>query len=161
MEDITNILDISACYCLNEQNTHMFHNLFESRDIEHSYLKSNCDPQLIIQLSFRQTVTLSSVEYLTENGNDECPRVIKVYLNKSNLDFSSIENEKYIATHKLGKYGTVQKFNFGRELQNTDTITLFIETNHGAELTSLKHLRIYGKPLECLNVNNIKKGCCC
>lgn len=161
MEDITNVLDMSMCYCLNEQNSHTFRNLFESGDFEHTGLKSNADEQLIIQLSFRQQVTLSNIEYLIESGSDECPRVIKLYLNKTNLDFSSIENEKHVVTHKLGKFCAVQKFGLGREWQNVDTVTLFIETNHGAELTSLKHLRIYGKPLECLNVNNIRKGCCC
>lgn len=158
MEDITDMIDISACYCLNENGAHTFQNLFES---EHSSLKSNVDPQLIIQLSFRQQVTLSNIEYLIESGSDECPHAIKLYLNKTNLDFSSIENEKHVAVHKLGKFGAIQKFSLSREWQNTNTITLFVETNHGAELTSLKHLKIYGKPLECLNVNNIRKGCCC
>jgi hypothetical protein len=156
--DITDMIDKSSSYCSNEKTSQSFYNLFEQ---EGSVLQSNADEQLIIQLSFRQKVTLTGIEYEVENGSDSCPKIIKLYLNKTNLDFSSIENEKCIETHRLSKYGQTQKHNLSRSWQNTDTITFFVEKNHGAEFTSLVQLKIFGKPVECLNVKDIRRGCCC
>ncbi len=159
MEDITDILEKSKCYCMNEQSPYTLHNMLEQPN-ENIGIKSQVDHELIIQFSFRQKVTLSSIEYFVDN-NEETPRLIKLYLNKTNLDFSSIEGEHPNATHRVNNIENKQKFNFGIEWKNTDTLTLFVAKNYGGEISLFKNIKIYGKPVECLNVNNIKKGCCC
>jgi hypothetical protein len=161
--NITDILDKSGCYCLNEKTHGMFLNIFDNHSTP---LESEVDGQMILQLTFREQVTISQLEFSFGDECSKCPKTIKLYANKKNLDFSNVEDEKYTEQIKLNKISNsnVQiKINLTRitEWKSTNTLILFIDSNYGGDTTELKQLKIYGKKLECLNVNNITKGCCC
>jgi len=158
--DITDILDKSGCYCLNEKTHGMLLNIFDNHSTP---LESEVDGQLILQLTFREQVTISQLEFFMCDEESKCPKTIKLYANKTNLDFSNIEDEQYTEQIKLTKIISDIKIKLTRTTawHSTNTLTLFIDSNNGGYTTEIKQLKIYGKKLECLNVNNISKGCCC
>lgn len=78
---VNDLLDKSACYCLNEDPENPVSNLFIGASI-----RSNTDEQLLLQLSFNQTVRLSYIE-IGAPRDGSCPQNIKLFLNKPNLGF--------------------------------------------------------------------------
>lgn len=92
MEDLNQYLTKSACYCLNEDSRHPHSNLFMG---DHTLmLKSDADEQLLIQLSFQQTVFLRKIQFgLLPDSS--CPNKIKLYANKLNLGFSDVSGNSF------------------------------------------------------------------
>jgi hypothetical protein len=83
-ENLIPLLDKSECYCLNEDISSPFVNLFQ--DHKELVLLSNADEQLVLQLTFNQTVSLHCLVFGIPEDN-RCPRTIKLFLNKKNLGF--------------------------------------------------------------------------
>jgi hypothetical protein len=84
-EILNQYLTKSACYCLNEDSRHPHSNLFVG---DHTLpLKSDADEQLLLQLSFQQTVIVRKLQIGIPN-DDSCPHHVKLFANKLNLGFS-------------------------------------------------------------------------
>jgi hypothetical protein len=84
-ENLTGELAKTACYCLNEEPSHAYQNLFMG---DHTlFLRSDADEQLLLHLAFNQTVSLKKVE-IGVLGNDSCPDTVKLFVNKTNMGFS-------------------------------------------------------------------------
>lgn len=96
---MTNWLTRASCCCLNESSRHPHANLFQGDTT--LYLESDDDEQLLLQLSFQQTLRLSSIE-LGIPGNESCPQTIKLFVNQTNLSFSDA----------IGKNQDVSSFKF-------------------------------------------------
>ena len=89
IENLNQFLGKSSCYCLNEDLTHNHKNLFESSG---NVLKSNADEQLLLHLSFIQTVNLHSLKIIVPDNNSS-PFTIKLFTNKPSLGFSEAEGK--------------------------------------------------------------------
>lgn len=86
MEDVTSLLNKNRCYCLNEESPQQFQNLFCG---DHTLrLKSDGDDQLLLHLEFGQTLSLKQIQ-IGVPGDNSCPKTVKLFLNKQDLDFSS------------------------------------------------------------------------
>jgi hypothetical protein len=84
-ENLNNFLTKSGCYCLNEDTRAPHTNLFIG---DHTLpLKSDADEQLLLQLSFQQTVSLRKLQ-LGVPADNSCPFHVKLFANKLNLGFS-------------------------------------------------------------------------
>jgi hypothetical protein len=84
-ENLNQYLTKSACYCLNEDSRHPHGNLFVG---DHTLpLKSDADEQLLLQLSFQQTVIVRKLQIGIPSDNS-CPHHVKLFANKLNLGFS-------------------------------------------------------------------------
>jgi hypothetical protein len=79
-ESITDILDKSKCYCLNEQVERSFLELLpiynNAEPNPDRYLRSQIDPEIIIHLTFRELVNISHIEFEVRN-NSGCPKTVK------------------------------------------------------------------------------------
>lgn len=82
-EDLSGLFNKTECYCLNEDSVANHTNLFEAGS---TLLTSNADEQLLIHLSLRQTVKLTSIALVCPS-DDSCPQTIHMFANKSNMDF--------------------------------------------------------------------------
>lgn len=157
--DITALLDKNQCCCLNESVNRQVIQLFEECDTS---LKSLEDDQLIIQLAFMEPVRLSGVE-LELPGNNKNPKILKMFANVSNLGFSEAEEikptESFIIS-KLTKKYKAKMTHYGA-WNVVDFVTLFVENNHGDKITEINKLRIFGKQLHVMKVEQIRSGCCC
>lgn len=78
----------AGSFCLNEQSaTHPFPNLFVG---DHSlYLESDADEQLLLTLTFNQTVSLKHLVFELPD-NESCPQTVKLFINQPSLGFSDV-----------------------------------------------------------------------
>lgn len=59
---------------------------------------SDCDPQLLLTLVFKEPIKLASLKFICPTA-DDAPRKIKLFVNKLNLGFSEVEEQT--ATQEL------------------------------------------------------------
>ena len=152
-ENITNLLAKSSCYCLNEDPRAPHSNLFVGDST--LALKSDADEQLILQLAFGQTCALKSI-ILGVPDDDTAPATVKFFLNQSNLGFSDANDMKPIQQAILtpGKDVTIDLL--PAKWNRCDSITIFVQDNHGSSISSLHSIRIYGHAVMSTNVSDIK-----
>jgi hypothetical protein len=92
-EPLNQYLTKSGCYCLNEDTRHPHGNLFIG---DHTLdLRSDADEQLLLQLSFQQTVLLRKLE-IGVPADNSCPMHVKLFANKLNLGFSDATGKLFI-----------------------------------------------------------------
>lgn len=156
-EEVTSNILRSGCACLNEDIRYPHTNLFAGGGSALP-LKSDVDPELLLQLQFMQTISLTTIILGLPENSDACPKTIKLFVNKANMGFDDakemnpvqqldiVQGEKMVTVNLLATKWT-----------RTDTITIFVEDNHGADVTELHSLRMFGKPLMGTDVSQIKK----
>ena len=71
------MLNISNCECLNESDDHPLANFLKTGS---AYLESDCDGQLILNLTFRQLVKLQSISI--KAPSDKGPRKLRLFVNQ-------------------------------------------------------------------------------
>lgn len=158
--DITDVLDKSKCCCLNESSRSDYLGIFEEG--EGSNLKSGTDPQLLIQLSFRQTVKLTHIEFVTEK-NKSCPKLIKFFPNRTNMGFDEAMEESPGETTRLYSMSgrTKVKLNKVPLWCLTNDLTIFVQDNYGEPYTEIKKIKVYGEIIDDTDVSQIRRGFCC
>eukprot|EP01032_Pedospumella_encystans_P015664 gene15664-17902_t len=152
----------TGCYCLNESAVNQYTNLFCG---DHTLgVRSDSDEQLIIHLAFLQTFKLSSVSFGIP-GDDTCPATVKLFANVNNLGFSDATDKPATQEVQLepteGSPNTVTSNLQAAKWQRVESLTIFIENNHGAETTYLHSLKVFGTPVHGTNVANISSAGCC
>jgi hypothetical protein len=151
------MLTKSGCACLNEDARYPHTNLFAGGGAALP-LKSDVDPELLLQLQFMQTISLTTVILGLPEGSDTCPRTIKLFVNKANMGFDEAKEIKPVQQVEIGQGEKMVTINLlATKWTRTDTITFFVEDNHGADVTELHSLRMFGKPLMGTDVSQIKK----
>jgi len=158
MDNLGSELKKSACYSLNEDSSHPYSNLFVG---DHTlFLQSDSDEQLIVSLAFNQTVSLKQLQFGLF-GDESCPNTIKLFANQSSVSFSDANDLPPTQTITLTPPGTESTITTvslqAARWQRVDSITLFIENNHGAPVTKLHALRVFGSTVHSTNVNEIHK----
>ncbi len=90
--------------------------------------------------------------------NDSCPKTIKLFCNRCNMGFDEAKDINPVQTIDIEQgVKTVTVNLLATKWTRTDTITLFVEDNHGGDVTELHSLRFFGKPLMGTDVSQIKK----
>lgn len=92
-ENVNEHLIKEQCYCLNEDLAAPHSNLFIGDDA--LVLTSNADEQLLLHLSFRQTIKLTSIAFGCP-GDESCPDTVHLFVNKTNLGFSEASGMFFI-----------------------------------------------------------------
>jgi len=155
-ENITHLLSKSSCYCLNEDPRSGHAHLFYGDNT--LALKSDADEQLILHLAFGQTCALKSI-FLGVPDDESCPDTVKFFLNQTNIGFGDANSDmKPIQSAQLipGKDITIDLL--PAKWNRTDSITIFVQNNHGSPISSLHSIRIYGIAVMSTNVADIKSG---
>ena len=156
MQDLSVSLNKSACFILN--GTSGLDNLFAG---DHTLsVSSDADEQLIIHIAFNATVNISNLE-LGIPPDDSCPATIKLFNNRNNLDFAACAEEKPTQVVDLepaeGPTRVPVKL-AAVKWNRCDSITIFVESNHGAAQSKLFSLKMFGTPVHGTNVADIGKG---
>jgi hypothetical protein len=122
-------------------------------------VESDADEQLLFTFSFRQTVKLASIT-LTLPQTENCPQTIKLFKDQQSIGFSEAENDKPIESFEIGDSSVATYTLHLNQVKwsRVETLSLFIEDNHGAETSIVNSLQINGQTIQGTNVADIK-GC--
>uniref|UniRef100_K3WS93 PITH domain-containing protein n=1 Tax=Globisporangium ultimum (strain ATCC 200006 / CBS 805.95 / DAOM BR144) TaxID=431595 RepID=K3WS93_GLOUD len=156
-KDLTDSFSRSECYCLNENPSHPFGNLFIGDGT--LQLKSDADEQLILHLEFQDAVKIHSINIMAPPG-ETAPRVVKLFANRTSLGFSDAGDIEPTQTIEL----TDEDLEPNKEIelrfvkfQRVKSVTIFVEENNGAEETVISSLKLFGERIAGTNMNELKK----
>ncbi|OQR95566.1 hypothetical protein THRCLA_07760 [Thraustotheca clavata] len=155
-DDLLEQIDKANSYCLNEDASYGFGNLFIGDGS--LLLKSEADEQLIIHLEFKEAVKIHSISLKAPN-DDTAPRKLKLFVNRTNLGFSDVADIEPVQQIDL----TQEQLDAGKAIelrfvkfQRVTSLTLFIEENNGGEISTLSSLHLYGESIAGTNMNELK-----
>ncbi|CAH2100279.1 unnamed protein product [Euphydryas editha] len=154
--DLGTFIVKNECECLNEADDHPLAHCLTSGG---GYLASDCDEQLIINISFNQVVKLHSLKI--KAPSDKGPKFLKVFINQPRtLDFDQAANNASIQDLELSPSdleGNPIPLKFVK-FQSVQNIQLFIKDNQsGGEVTQIDHLAFYGSPISTTNMGEFKR----
>ncbi|XP_018318667.1 thioredoxin-like protein 1 [Agrilus planipennis] len=146
----------SSYECLNESDEHPFSNCLQAGD---SYLQSDCDEQLILSLSFNQSVKIHSLKI--KAPKDKGPKTLKIFINQPRtLDFDMADSYTSVQDLVLtpedleGNPINLRYVKF----QNVQNFQLFVKDNQsGGDITQINHLAIIGSPINTTNMGDFKR----
>ncbi len=154
MSSLAEHVSVAQVECLNEDNAYSVRNLFSEDGSE--FLRSDCDPQLLISIPFNSPVKLNGVCFRFRDGIDpeSIPSEIRLFSNRVSLDFSDAESLPPLQTlHKedIGNGKTVPlKFVL---FQNVFSVQLFVVDNCGATATEIGSIEFFGSLAENMNMS--------
>lgn len=158
--DLLPHIDIDKVMCLNEKRSGSGRSVIASI----SRLESDCDEQLIVVVPFKTNVKLSQI-LLTVTSLEKCPSVMKLFINKPDLNFDDVSEIKPIQTIKIDpsqlaghKEGGATKINLPIDklkFQDVAFLTIFVESNIGeGEVSEINHLALIGIPKMTMKLQN-------
>ncbi|KAL9044010.1 MAG: hypothetical protein Q9214_002823 [Letrouitia sp. 1 TL-2023] len=100
-------------------------------------LFSDADEQLLIFVPFAGAVKLHSI-LVRSLEDSSAPKTLKLFVNRDDLDFSSVSELQPTQTLELSQTSEVQELPVKRALfGNTYSLSLFIETNFSDDVTRI------------------------
>ncbi|XP_053211255.1 thioredoxin-like protein 1 [Panonychus citri] len=155
--NLNSMLAKQDCECLNESDDHTLAGCLTSAT---SYLESDVDEQLIINLAFTQNVKLHSL--IITAPADKGPKFLKLFINQPRtLDFDQAESMEAVqtieCTPKDLTEGALIPLKYVK-FQNIRSLLIFVKNNQGGtETTRIDHLGIIGSPLNTTNLSDLKR----
>ncbi|XP_065184627.1 thioredoxin-like protein 1 [Sycon ciliatum] len=156
--DLVEMVDKEKSECLNESDDHRFTTAMHSGG---GYLQSECDEQLIIFITFLQSVKIHTLQVQSPD-NGHAPKTLRLFTNLPNApDFDSAETNKPTQEFVLKPGDTtgnglvpVQFVKF----QNVQSLCIFVKDNQGGEDTTIiDHFTFYGTTLAETSMNEFKR----
>jgi len=163
--DLFPFINETSIGCLNESSENVVKNIFPANKKksfigkkDESFLESEADEQLLIDLPFKQNVKIHSIAIKGPQGY--APKGIKLYCNQKTMNFddldSGISAQEIVFTENQVLEGTSVPLKIVK-FQNVNHLTIFVESNIGGNPTSkISSLILFGTPLSTTNVQNIK-----
>eukprot|EP00635_Sarcinochrysidales_sp_CCMP3193_P010286 CAMPEP_0118914474 /NCGR_PEP_ID=MMETSP1166-20130328/14836_1 /TAXON_ID=1104430 /ORGANISM="Chrysoreinhardia sp, Strain CCMP3193" /LENGTH=182 /DNA_ID=CAMNT_0006854061 /DNA_START=27 /DNA_END=575 /DNA_ORIENTATION=+ len=155
--DLSDLVVKEKCHCLNDAPAKPFANVFVGD--ERLVVQSDDDEQLLLTFEFREAVRLHSINIVAPSGSS-APETVKLYVNKETIDFADCEDSPAAQTLTLQqddlKADRVTKL----KMQNFSYVMLlsvFVESNHGADETQISSIKFNGSPLASFNMKEFKK----
>jgi len=148
-------LDLSQLNCLNEAEQHTFKSIVssKSRNATGSYLLSDADEQLLLNIPFNQTVRVRSI-VLQSNSELQRPKHIKLLVNRPSLGFEDVEDASEPEAAQIlelsnedVKEGNRIVLRFVR-FQAVNSLHIFVQSNHGDDESRIDVLDVFGIPVE-------------
>ncbi|CAH2068316.1 unnamed protein product, partial [Iphiclides podalirius] len=154
--DLATFITKSECECLNEADDHPLTHALHSGG---GYLASDCDEQLIINITFNQVVKLHSLKI--KAPADKGPKFLKLFINQPRtLDFDQAAGNVPVQDLELSPSdleGNPVPLKFVK-FQNVQNIQIFIKDNQGGgDVTLIHHLAFYGSPICTTNMGEFKR----
>ncbi|DAZ93579.1 TPA: hypothetical protein N0F65_009927 [Lagenidium giganteum] len=156
-KDLSDAIDRSGCYCLNENPKFPYTNLFIGDAT--LQLKSDADEQLIVHIEFQDAVKIHSLNIVAPAG-EAAPRVLKLFANRSNLGFSDVGDIEPTQTIELKESDLDPNHDIELrfvKFQRVKSITVFVEENGGADETIISSLKLFGERIAGTNMDDLKK----
>jgi len=156
MMDLTTFIDKSRSECLNEDDDHPYAHCLTSAG---GFLQSDCDEQIILSLSFNQSVKIHSLKI--KAPTDKGPKTLRVFQNQPNtLDFDgadSMEAAQDVILTEKQLQGDIIPLKFVK-FQNVTNIQFFFKDNQsGGEVTQIDYLSVIGTPIDTTNMKDFKR----
>jgi len=151
--DLTSKIDKKMSECLNEDTSHPWTNILENND---ACLKSDCDEQLLIRITFIDSVKLYGIK-IVGSAIENAPDKIRILINQVvPLDFDTAENASTSGNKSsafdfdLSKDSlseTTDAINLPKlKFSQVNNITIFLPSNFNEdEVTILKRLVLIGQ----------------
>ncbi|KAJ3799859.1 DUF1000-domain-containing protein [Lentinula aff. detonsa] len=149
-------LDLQQLNCLNEAVEHNLKSIVSSKSLNtsSSYLESDADEQLLLNIAFNQSVRVKSL-VIKSTDIAHAPKKIKLAINRPNLGFDDVAEAEEPAVAQVLELDqeTVTKGNpislrFVR-FQSVNSLHIFVVSNHGDEdETKIDAIDIIGVPVE-------------
>jgi len=148
----------TGCNCLNESDEHTHKNVLKDNK---AYLESDCDEQLMLTISFNQSVKVHSLK-ISAPSDGSGPKTIKLFVNQPNeVDFDSGERMEGVQKLDLAEEDiTGEKIIPLRfvKFQNVTNIVLFVVDNQGEnEVTIMNYIKLIGVPCNATNMSDFKR----
>ena len=159
MEDLSELIVKEACHCLNDSPGKPFSNVFIGD--ERLVCESDNDEQLLMTFEFRESVRLHSINIVAPSG-DGAPLNVKLFVNQASIGFSDCDgpcaqafelsmedvNKERVCELKMTRFSYV------------NSISIFVEDNHGADVTEISSIKFIGCKLQGTNMAEFKKQGC-
>ncbi|KZP29991.1 DUF1000-domain-containing protein [Athelia psychrophila] len=149
-------LDLSQLNCLNESQDHTLKSILstKSKNTTSSYLLSDADEQLLLNVAFNQAVRVRSIT-IKSNDAGRAPQTIKLFTNRPVLGFEDVEDASEPEAAQIidlssddvkeGKPITLRFVRF----QAVNSLHIFVQSNHGEEEESrIDAIDVLGVPVE-------------
>ncbi|KAK7789970.1 hypothetical protein R5R35_006802 [Gryllus longicercus] len=154
--DLVSFIHKTQCESLNEADEHPLADCLSSGP---GYLESDCDAQLIINLSFTQAVKVHSLKI--EAPQDKGPKTIKIFINQPHtLDFDQADSNQPVQELQLSPSdveGNPVNLRFVK-FQNVQNMQLFVKDNlENTNTTQIDHLTLFGSPITTTNMGDFKR----
>ncbi|KAI0798130.1 PITH domain-containing protein [Abortiporus biennis] len=154
-------LELSQVNCLNEAGEHTLRSIVASRKKNTSpstYLLSDVDQELILNLHFNQLVKIRSI-VIQSSVESQAPKTIKLFINRPAIGFEeagdAVEPDAaqiFELTPEQVKEGKKIPLRFVR-FQAVNSLHIFVASNMGDEdETRIDAIDIFGAPLSFSNV---------
>ncbi|KAJ8585214.1 DUF1000-domain-containing protein [Rhizopogon salebrosus TDB-379] len=93
IQDVSLLEHIAVAQCLNEQDEHTLQSILSSktRNTSPSYLDSDADAQLLLNIEFNQAVRVRS---LVLQAQERGPETLRLRINCSAIDFTNFEDSE-------------------------------------------------------------------
>lgn len=156
MMDITSFVDKRGSECLNESDDHPYAHCLTPGG---GYLESDCDEQLILALTFNQSMKIHSLKI--KAPSDKGPKTVRIFQNQPNtLDFDKADSMVSVQDLELTEEqleGQIVPLKFVK-FQNVQNLMFFFKDNQGGdEVTQIDHLSIIGTPIQSTNMDDFKR----
>ncbi|KZT66858.1 DUF1000-domain-containing protein [Daedalea quercina L-15889] len=145
-------LDLQQLTCLNEDEEHTFKSIVSARakNTGDAYLLSDVDEQLLLNVTFNQTVRIRSIVVQASNIA-QAPRKIKLLINRPTIGFDDFSEgdftQEFELTEDQVKEGRRVSLRFVR-FQAVNALHIFVESNHGSEdQTRIDAIDAFGAPV--------------
>jgi len=154
--DLSPFLCKNQSECLNQNDDHPLDSCLSQ---EGGFLQSDCDEQLIMYLTFNQSVKLHSLKVKAPPANG--PKKIKIFINHPNtMDFDSAMSLKPVQELELtsGDLDGTPVALFYVKFQNVTNVTVFVEDNQdGSDVTQIDYFSLIGSPISSTNMADFKR----
>ncbi|PVF98844.1 DUF1000-domain-containing protein [Serendipita vermifera] len=150
--------------CLNEVSDHTLKSILagHSRNTSDSYLESDTDEQLLLNIPFNQAVRVRGIA-IQSNDSSRAPKLIKIQVNNPNIGFEDVQDaiEPQVAqiielTEELTSTGKMIPLRFVR-FQSVLSLHIFVSSNQGDEdQTRIDSIDIFGLPGQTSRVSELR-----
>jgi len=147
-------LESNQINCLNEAPDHGIKTILsgKGKTISESFLQSDVDEQLLLNIYFNQTVRVRSISIQSSTAAS-APKDIKLFINKPSIGFEDVESDEDASqilslTEGDVKDGKRIPLKFVR-FQSVNSLHIFVASNQDdEEETRIDSLDIFGIPVQ-------------
>ncbi|KDN51694.1 hypothetical protein RSAG8_00241, partial [Rhizoctonia solani AG-8 WAC10335] len=157
-------LDSTQLNCLNESDTHNIKSILGNKTLNtgKSYLESDSDEQLLINLYFNQAVRIRSILIHTADA-PHAPKSIKLAINRPALGFEDVESATEPDMAQVIELSPDDIANSRRiplryvRFQSVGSLHIFVASNQGNEdETRINAIDVFGQPVETTKMANFR-----
>ncbi|CUA74941.1 PITH domain-containing protein At3g04780 [Arabidopsis thaliana] [Rhizoctonia solani] len=158
-------LDSTQLNCLNESDTHNIKGILGNKILNtgNSYLESDSDEQLLLNLHFNQAIRIRSIVIHTADAS-YAPKAIKLAINRPALGFEDVESATEPDMAQIIEALSPDDIANSRRIslkyvrfKSVRSLHIFVASNQGGEEeTRINAIDVYGQPVETTNMANFR-----